>query len=152
MRSFSTSLTSRRRKTPRTVDPANSNSDPAPQLQANQEQKLAKATRAQQSIERRKKRILDVDNCQKLNSPEGVRQMMEKMHAKYTSGLDAHAEHEANNEIENRFTSIMSLVSDFMGAYSGVCEVARTAAGGKAEVPYVALSVLFVVSISFRAK
>ncbi|KAH9221782.1 hypothetical protein DL95DRAFT_455143 [Leptodontidium sp. 2 PMI_412] len=148
MRSFSTSLTRGRRKTPRKVDPANSNADHAPRLQANQKQQLAKETRIRHSGGKRKKRILEVDDCQTLNSPEGVRQMMDKMRAKYTNGLAAQANRETDSKVENRCITILNLVSDFMGAYSGVCEVARTAAGGKAEVPYVALSVLLVVAMN----
>jgi hypothetical protein len=101
--------------------------------------------RIRRSFERRKKKIADFGDCLTVTNQEDVEQLMQRVQTKYTSTLIAQANHDARHKIQGHIVKTMNWISDFMGSYAGVCEIARSAAGAKAEIPYVAISVLFIV-------
>lgn len=110
------------------------------------------ANRVHKLFEKNKSHDPDITKCLKVTCLDDVEKIMETMHLRYQELHKAKLDYEDNNQWEIRIDRVKNNIGNFMQSYSGICEVAKSAAGAKAEVPYAALSVIFIVSNSINAK
>jgi len=86
-----------------------------------------------------------MDACLKVKSIADVEKLKKEMYAKYMALSHEQSDFDAHHRREKRVQDAFDAISTILGTYSGICEAARSAAGAQAEVPYVAISVLFIV-------